>query len=122
MILANQVLRRDRLWREMLSIDQEQGEFVFGLSASSDSMSGRKNGLVLDHAYSILKATEIEDESGKKTRLVKIRYVLSPDLKVLMPRQFANKQLGIPGASDRLQASASGTAPGRTDQRNGRHT
>ena len=59
----------------MLSVDQEQGEFVFGLTAEREPLSVPKNGLVLSHAYSVLKAVEIEDESGKKTKLVKIRYV-----------------------------------------------
>ena len=70
---ANRVLRKDRLWREMLSIDQDTGDFVFGVSAQSDAMSGHKNGLVLSHAYSVLKAVEVEDEDGKKFKLVKIR-------------------------------------------------
>lgn len=72
-MLANRVLRKDRLWREMLGVDQENGEFVFGLSAASDSASGRKNGLILSHAYSVLKAVEMEDGEGKKLRLLKIR-------------------------------------------------
>lgn len=57
----------------MLSIDQENGEFVFGVSAASNAASGRKNGLILSHAYSVLKATEVEDGDGKKHKLVKIR-------------------------------------------------
>ena len=75
MILASRVLRKDRLWREMLTIDQDKGEFVFGLSATSDfrDLAGRKNGLVQSHAYSVLRATEVEDEEGKKHRLIKMR-------------------------------------------------
>lgn len=73
MVAGNRVLRKDRLWREMLSSDGEDGEFVFGLSASGDGLEYRRNGLVLSHAYSILKATEVVDEEGKKLRLVKIR-------------------------------------------------
>jgi hypothetical protein len=38
-----------------------------------EASASRKNGIVLSHAYSILKATEVEDEDGKKYRLVKIR-------------------------------------------------
>lgn len=75
MILANRVLRKERLWREMLTIDQEKGEFVFGLSASTDfrDLAGRKNGIVQSHAYSVLRATEVEDEQGKKHKLIKMR-------------------------------------------------
>lgn len=58
----------------MLGSDSEDGEFVFGLSASGFGVS-YKNGLAMSHAYSLLKATEIEDEKGDKVRLVKIRYV-----------------------------------------------
>lgn len=57
----------------MLGVDEVNSEFVFALSASGESGSVRKNGLVLRHAYSILKATEIEDDSGRKLRLLKIR-------------------------------------------------
>jgi hypothetical protein len=73
MILANCVLRKDRLWREMLGVEEERNEFVFALSATGDSGTSRKNGLTLGHAYSILKAVEIEDENGKRVRLVKVR-------------------------------------------------
>ncbi|CAM1510473.1 Fc.00g008080.m01.CDS01 [Cosmosporella sp. VM-42] len=72
-VAGNRVLRKEKLWREMLSTDQEDGEFVFGLSATGPGEDSRKNGLVLRHAYSILKATEVEDEEGRKLRLVKIR-------------------------------------------------
>lgn len=79
MILANRVLRKERLWREMLTIDQERGEFVFGLSASTDFRDlsgGKKNGIVTSHAYSVLRAAEVEDELGNKQKLVKMRSVL----------------------------------------------
>ncbi|KAF4977565.1 hypothetical protein FZEAL_5936 [Fusarium zealandicum] len=71
-VAGNRVLRKDRLWREMLGSDCEDGEFVFGLSASGPG-DDYMNGLVLRHAYSILKATEVENENGDKVRLVKIR-------------------------------------------------
>lgn len=57
----------------MVSSGGEDGEFVFGLSATGPGEDIRKNGLVLRHAYSILKATEVENEEGIKLRLVKIR-------------------------------------------------
>lgn len=72
-VAGNKVLRKDRLWRELVSSGGEDGEFVFGLSASNHGGDQRKNGLALGHAYSILQAREVENEDGKKFRLVKIR-------------------------------------------------
>ncbi|KAM5358030.1 hypothetical protein ACJZ2D_015669 [Fusarium nematophilum] len=76
-VAGNRVLRKERLWREMVGSENEDGEFVFGLSASGPG-EDYKNGLVLRHAYSILRATEVENEKGDKVRLVKIRYVPKP--------------------------------------------
>lgn len=75
MMQANSVLRKDRLWREMLVSDTEDSEFVFSLSAMRQG-TDCNNGIVQCHAYSVLKATEVEDERGDKVRLVKIRYAL----------------------------------------------
>ncbi|KAK7423888.1 hypothetical protein QQX98_000759 [Neonectria punicea] len=72
-IAGNRVLRKERLWREMVGSGGEDGEFVFGLSPAGPGISNRRNGLVLHHAYSILKAAEVENEEGIKFRLVKIR-------------------------------------------------
>ncbi|KAH7133348.1 hypothetical protein B0J13DRAFT_587619 [Dactylonectria estremocensis] len=72
-LAGNRVLRKERLWREMLRSSCEDAEFVFGLSASGPGIGSERNGLVLRHAYSILKATEVENEDGIKLRLVKIR-------------------------------------------------
>ncbi|RSL99955.1 hypothetical protein CDV31_011986 [Fusarium ambrosium] len=72
MMLANSVLRKDRLWREMLVSDTEDAEFVFSLSAMRP-WTDCSNGIIQCHAYSVLKATEVEDEKGDKVRLVKIR-------------------------------------------------
>ncbi|KAJ4326941.1 hypothetical protein N0V84_002666 [Fusarium piperis] len=69
---ANSVLHKDRLWREMLVSDTEDAEFVFSLSASR-LWTDCNNGIIQCHAYSVLKATEVEDEKGDKVRLVKIR-------------------------------------------------
>lgn len=74
-VAGNRVLRKERLWREMVGSGGEDGEFVFGLSASGTGIGSRRNGLVLHHAYSILKAAEVENEEGVKFRLVKVRYV-----------------------------------------------
>lgn len=73
LIHADRVLRKDRLWREMLGVDNESGEFVFGVSAFRDSKASRRRGIILSHAYSVLKAAEIENEQGQKFRLLKIR-------------------------------------------------
>lgn len=75
MMLGNCVLRKQKLWQEMIGVDEVNSEFVFALSATSDSGAQRKNGIVMRHAYSILKATEIEDDSGRKLKLLKIRSV-----------------------------------------------
>ncbi|KAF4336333.1 hypothetical protein FBEOM_9786 [Fusarium beomiforme] len=71
-VAGNRVLRKERLWREMLGSDGEDGEFVFGLSAGGPG-EDHNNGIVLRHAYSILKVAEVEDDDGNKVRLVKIR-------------------------------------------------
>ncbi|KAH8883681.1 cysteine proteinase [Thozetella sp. PMI_491] len=70
MMETNRVLRKDRLWKELVNSD---GEFVFSLSAVGTGWDTQKSGLALGHAYSILQATEEVDEDGKKIRLVKIR-------------------------------------------------
>jgi len=69
-VAANRVLRKDKLWRELIDAD---GEFVFALSALGTGWDWVKGGLALGHAYSILKATEEVDENGKKVRLVQVR-------------------------------------------------
>lgn len=56
----------------MLGSDDEDGEFVFGLSAGGPG-DEHNNGIVLRHAYSILRVAEVEDEDANKIRLVKIR-------------------------------------------------
>ncbi|KAM0264054.1 hypothetical protein ACHAPA_008426 [Fusarium lateritium] len=71
-VAGNRVLRKERLWREMLGSDGEDGEFVFGLSAGGPG-DEHNNGIVLRHAYSILRVAEVEDEDANKIRLVKIR-------------------------------------------------
>ncbi|KAF4448636.1 hypothetical protein F53441_7985 [Fusarium austroafricanum] len=71
-VAGNRVLRKERLWREMLGSDGEDGEFVFGLSAGGPGEE-HNNGIVLRHAYSILRVAEVEDEEGNRVRLVKIR-------------------------------------------------
>jgi hypothetical protein len=73
-IATNRVLKKDKLWKELVNSD---GEFVFALSAIGTGWDWQKGGLALGHAYSILKATEEVDEDGNKVRLVQIRFVSS---------------------------------------------
>ncbi|KAK2055780.1 calpain family cysteine protease [Colletotrichum caudatum] len=69
-IATNRVLRKDRLWKELVNTD---GEFVFALAAMGTGWDWQKSGLALGHAYSILQSREEVDEDGKKVRLVQIR-------------------------------------------------
>lgn len=74
MVLGNRVLRKDRLWRELTKSGEENGEFVFALSAiGGHCMKDAQNGITLSHAYSVIKATEVQDEEGTRYRLVKVR-------------------------------------------------
>lgn len=70
-ISTKRVLRKEKLWKELAYGD---GDFVFALSALGWAASS--GGVVLGHAYSILRATEEVDEDGGKVRLVQIRYVV----------------------------------------------
>ncbi|KAH6695406.1 calpain-1 catalytic subunit [Plectosphaerella plurivora] len=89
-LASNRVLRKDRLWAELLTAardstrtggslvadgDGSGDHFVFSLAAMSNSYSSEKNGLALGHAYSILQSREVPDEKDKSklVRLVKIR-------------------------------------------------
>ncbi|GKT87630.1 calpain family cysteine protease [Colletotrichum tofieldiae] len=69
-IATNRVLRKDKLWKELVNSD---GEFVFALAAMGTGWDWQKSGLALGHAYSILQSREEVDEDGKKVRLVQIR-------------------------------------------------
>ncbi|KKY29498.1 putative calpain-1 catalytic subunit [Diaporthe ampelina] len=71
-ITTNKILRKDRLWKELTGSD---GQFVFGLSAQFRSNRVEADsGVALGHAYTILRAVEVDTENGKgSVRLVKIR-------------------------------------------------
>lgn len=71
-IATKRVLRKDKLWKELVNGD---GNFVFALSALGFAAAQSASGVVLGHAYSILRATEEVDENGTNFRFVKIRYV-----------------------------------------------
>lgn len=71
-VLTNRILSKERLWKELVQVNKE---FLFSAS-SPDSFgddSDSRKGLALNHAYSVIKAVEEEDEGGKKHRLVLIR-------------------------------------------------
>ncbi|VUC32801.1 unnamed protein product [Clonostachys rosea] len=71
--LASRVLRKDKLWRELVQVDQDHGEFVYGLSAGYNAETSEQNGIVLNHAYAIVRAVEVEDDKGNRVKLLKIR-------------------------------------------------
>lgn len=73
--LASRVLRKDKLWRELVQVDQDHGEFVYGLSAGYNPEASEHNGIVLNHAYAIVRAVEVEDNKGNRVKLLKIRSV-----------------------------------------------
>ncbi|CAI6091084.1 unnamed protein product [Clonostachys chloroleuca] len=72
-VLTSRVLRKDKLWHELRQVDQDDGQFVYGLAASFGVGTGERNGLMLNHAYSVIKAVEIEDATGRKVKLLQIR-------------------------------------------------
>ncbi|KAK3683453.1 hypothetical protein B0T22DRAFT_483314 [Podospora appendiculata] len=69
-IVSDRVLRRDRLWKELVNDD---GDFVFSCSAFGSGGAEVKGGLQTGHAYSIIKAREEFDEKGNRFRLVQVR-------------------------------------------------
>lgn len=124
MMQANSVLRKDRLWREMLVSDTEDSEFVFSLSASRLG-THCSNGIVQRHAYSILKATEVEDEKGDKVRLVKIRYVIqlinTLSLSAASKHSYS-RSIGILGEPEATEAKGLGMGLGQMGPKSGLHT
>lgn len=69
-VATNRVLRKEKLWKELVN---SEGNFVFALSAIGTGLDWTKGGLALQHAYSILKATEEVGEEGERVRLVQVR-------------------------------------------------
>jgi len=70
-ITLNKVLDQEKLWQQLL---QANKEFVFALaSPTKDTYAKAIEGITLNHAYAILRATEEADEDGKKVKLVLIR-------------------------------------------------
>ncbi|KAJ4312535.1 hypothetical protein N0V94_007392 [Neodidymelliopsis sp. IMI 364377] len=74
-ILTDRVLSKERLWKELKSVNEG---FLFSASSpgSYGDDSSARRGLALSHAYSITKAVEVESEDKQtKHRLVLIRLV-----------------------------------------------
>lgn len=70
-VFTNRILSKDKLWRELLNVNKE---FIFAASSPGwGSDREARQGVALNHAYSILKAVEVEAEDGEKVRLVLIR-------------------------------------------------
>ncbi|PYI24778.1 cysteine proteinase [Aspergillus violaceofuscus CBS 115571] len=69
-IATNKVLNKNTLWKELVNAERD---FVFAASALGSGGDWTRGGLALGHAYSILRATEEEDEDGNKVRLVLVR-------------------------------------------------
>jgi len=70
-VFTNRILSKDKLWRELLNVNKE---FIFAASSPGwGSDREARQGVTLNHAYSILKAVEVAGEDGEKVRLVLIR-------------------------------------------------
>lgn len=71
---SKHILSKERQWKELVN---ENGEFMFSVGSYTGwHTAGLQNG----HAYSILKAVEVEGQDGKKIRLLKLRYVSKVDI------------------------------------------
>lgn len=122
-ITTNKILRKDRLWKELSGSD---GQFVFGLSAQfrSDRVEA-DSGVALGHAYTILRAVEVDNEDRKgSVRLVKIRY--RPLLLTFCEHRRRQSLLTLAGTLGERgiseAGSASGTESGQMDPKSGRRT
>ena len=73
-LTTNRILSKDKLWQEQLNMNKE---FIFGVTILAHIGGWSRQGLRLDHVYSILKTVEGVGEDDKTVRLVLIRYVLS---------------------------------------------
>jgi hypothetical protein len=72
-ILTDRILSKERLWKELLQVNNQ---FLFSASSpgSYGDDSDARRGLALSHAYSVIKAVDVEGENGENHRLVLIRY------------------------------------------------
>ncbi|KAF2639708.1 cysteine proteinase [Massarina eburnea CBS 473.64] len=68
-IKLNRVLSKDKLWKELLDVNEQ---FLFA-AISLDASDDARHGLQSNHTYSILRAVEAEDEQGQIKRLLLVR-------------------------------------------------
>ena len=115
---TNKILDKDVLWEELLNVNKD---FIFaiGTPGSAGGDSDTRSGLAYQHAYSVLKAVEEEDQNGKKFRLVRIRYGTSLSLDWTIKLTCAIETLGAGGTGWEKE---NGTALGVTAQRSGMGT
>ncbi|KAJ9605055.1 hypothetical protein H2200_010445 [Cladophialophora chaetospira] len=78
-ISTNRILSKDKLWQEMLNVNKE---FIFAASSPGWRDGQARQGVALQHAYSILKAVEAVGPDEKKVRLVLLRYVVLSHQKI----------------------------------------
>lgn len=72
-VFTNRILSKEKLWQELLNVNKD---FIFAASSPGWGTDRQaRQGVVLNHAYSILKAVEVVGEDDKKVRLVLIRCV-----------------------------------------------
>jgi hypothetical protein len=70
-LFTNRILSKDKLWQELLNVNKY---FIFAASSPSWCTDRyARQGVALNHAYSILKAVEVVGEDDKKIRLVLMR-------------------------------------------------
>lgn len=115
-------MRKDRLWHELVKSGEVDGEFVFALSARSCGWTSAHNGIALSHAYSVLKAIEVQDEEGNRHRLVRVRYAQPAPSETRPEKLTVVIMIGTPGERSHREAWASGLVRGQMVPRNGHHT
>jgi len=115
-ILTDRILSKQRLWKELLQVNKE---FLFSASSpgSYGDDSHARRGLALNHAYSVLKAVDAEDEDGKSHRLVLVRYATFSPLQHYWRRLT---RIGTRGAGEQMRRWANGLVLGLMAHANGR--
>lgn len=70
-LMTDRILSKDKLWQELLTVNES---FLFAASSPGWGTDREaRQGMALNHAYSILRAVEAVGEDDKKVRLVLIR-------------------------------------------------
>jgi len=89
---TNRVLRKEKLWKELVASREPRSEFVFALGKGGGDDSEARNGLTTGHAYSVIDAREEQGQDGKSVRLVQIRCVDDPDGQLPEEEMAASKE------------------------------